>query len=323
MKAYRAEDGSVVFNYVPSVISEFSIPCGQCIGCRLSHAESWAIRQIHEADSHAENCFITLTYSDDHLPENSSLDYSHPTNFLKRLRSVLSKTPYHKKIRYYLVGEYGEKLSRPHYHILLFGFDFSYKIKYRGKTNEKQHWRSKGDRRYYTSTFLDDLWGMGHAEIGDLDLATCMYVSKYVTKKVSGQNKKDHYQSKQPEKAQMSKRPAIGHTFLKKFLSDVYPHDHIVHDARYYRVPRSYDKYLEKTNPELFTQIKISREENIDRKTQMDLTRSHEHKLCSVKQLKREFDESAPINHLEQMRLTYYKKLTAEMHQETKNAIRR
>ena len=46
------------------------VPCGCCIGCRLDYARQWAERCIHEADSHTDNYFLTLTYDDDHLPKN-------------------------------------------------------------------------------------------------------------------------------------------------------------------------------------------------------------------------------------------------------------
>ena len=51
------------------------VPCGQCVGCRLERSRQWAIRCAHEAQSHERNCFITLTYDNEHLPENRSVPY--------------------------------------------------------------------------------------------------------------------------------------------------------------------------------------------------------------------------------------------------------
>lgn len=45
-----------------------TLPCGQCIGCRLERSRQWAIRCAHEASLYEENCFITLTYRDEDLP---------------------------------------------------------------------------------------------------------------------------------------------------------------------------------------------------------------------------------------------------------------
>ena len=49
-----------------------SIPCGQCIACRLSRSHEWTIRMVNEAHLHETNSFVTLTYSDDNLPPELS-----------------------------------------------------------------------------------------------------------------------------------------------------------------------------------------------------------------------------------------------------------
>ncbi len=49
------------------------VPCGQCINCRLEKARQWAVRCVHEAQLYAQNCFITLTYSDEHIPQDHSI----------------------------------------------------------------------------------------------------------------------------------------------------------------------------------------------------------------------------------------------------------
>ncbi len=112
------------------------VACSQCIGCRLDHAGMWASRIEHESslyDDSNGNCFITLTYDEEHLPQDWSLDKSHFQKFMKRLRKR-----YPQKIRYYHCGEYGENcrhgihttlcpgcnVGRPHYHAILFNIDF-------------------------------------------------------------------------------------------------------------------------------------------------------------------------------------------------------
>ena len=57
-----------------------TLPCGQCIGCRLEYSRQWAIRCMHEASMYDDNCFITLTYDNDHLPSDGSLHKSHFQN---------------------------------------------------------------------------------------------------------------------------------------------------------------------------------------------------------------------------------------------------
>jgi hypothetical protein len=318
MTAYRDSDNQIIFSYKPNVISELKLPCGQCIGCRLNHAENWAIRMVHEAQMHEENSFITLTYDENNLPENESLHYPDVTRFLKRLRKALSKTPYKGKIKYYRVGEYGDENSRPHYHIILFGFDFTYKIRYKGLENEKIHWRSNGDRKYYISSFLNALWDRGHAELGDVDYATCMYVAKYVTKKVTGKEKEAHYGDKEPEKAAMSKKEPIGHSWLKKFSSDVYNTDSVILDAKRFRVPKSYDTWLEKNDPALYDEIKIAREENSKYIDQEELTLKHRVKLHNMRDQTREFDTTAPITQKEKLRVEYMKNMMENHHKRRK-----
>ena len=53
--------------------SEFRVPCGRCIGCRLDYSIDWATRCVNESSLYSDNCFITLTYSDSNLPGGNSL----------------------------------------------------------------------------------------------------------------------------------------------------------------------------------------------------------------------------------------------------------
>jgi hypothetical protein len=326
MLAHRTADGNIIFSDPKNIgISELKLPCGQCIGCRLNHAEGWALRMVHEAQCHEENAFITLTYSDENLPEKGNLNYEDVTKFIKKLRKLLNKT--HYKIKYYRVGEYGENFSRPHYHLILFGFDFSAKLRYRGQENEYLHWRTKNGNKYFISSLLTNLWRLGHAEIGEVNYNTCMYVAKYVTKKVNGRNKESHYQRidefgeyipVEPEKSSMSRRQAIGKQWLEKFSSDVYPEDTCIHDARRLKVPRYYDKWLEKNNPTLYDQVKQERENNTKQISQVDLTRTHEVKILAQKQFIRELEGDATPNAIDEKILKYNKDDSIRLHLQRK-----
>lgn len=79
---------SMVFNRSAAQFADISqeIPCGQCIGCRLERSRQWAIRCVHEASLYEENCFLTLTYNNENLPENNTLVVKDFQNFMKRLR---------------------------------------------------------------------------------------------------------------------------------------------------------------------------------------------------------------------------------------------
>ena len=83
---------TVVFNTNEGYVDRpITIKCGQCIGCRLDKSIEWAVRSTHESSGHDDNCFITLTFDDDHLPENNSLDQKYVELFMKRLRKYVGK----------------------------------------------------------------------------------------------------------------------------------------------------------------------------------------------------------------------------------------
>ena len=84
------------------------LPCGQCMACRLNKSRDWATRCVLEAKMHKDNCFVTLTYDDAHLPSDYGLQKDDLTKFFKRLRFNTGA-----KIRYYAAGEYGELYNRP------------------------------------------------------------------------------------------------------------------------------------------------------------------------------------------------------------------
>jgi len=92
-------------------------PCGQCLSCRINKSRIWAQRIMLESMVSAPCSFVTLTYNDEHLPKDKSLNPRHLTLFFKLLRKYLGS----KKVRYFGVGEYGSQGDRPHYHIILFG----------------------------------------------------------------------------------------------------------------------------------------------------------------------------------------------------------
>ena len=75
------------------------IPCGRCIGCRLDRSLSWALRCVHEASLHDQNCFVTLTFNDSSLPSDASLKVADFQNFMKRLRQEVSP----RKVRFFIV----------------------------------------------------------------------------------------------------------------------------------------------------------------------------------------------------------------------------
>lgn len=238
------------------------IPCGKCVGCRLEKARQWAIRCMHEASLHEKNCFVTLTYNNENLPEDGCVSKEHLQKFMKRLR----KRFYDKRIRFYACGEYGSKLSRPHYHLCLFGMDFPDKeILYHGhlKYFKEKFKKDRTDHTLYRSKILEELWPFGFSTIGDLTFESAGYTARYVMKKINGERSDEHYDGLVPEFALMSRGGkdgrGIGYEWIKKYKSDVYPKDFFTMNGKKLRAPKYYDSVLEGIDPRMYEKVKNER----------------------------------------------------------------
>jgi len=264
--AYKAANQSkLVFSDTKSVRNKgidvshsLQIPCGQCIGCRLEKSRQWAMRCMHEAQMHENNCFITLTYDQTHLPPDQSLHHRDFQLFIKRLRKRYPTT----KIRYYMAGEYGENFGRPHYHACIFGFDF----------HDKKLWKRTSSGSFiYRSSDLETLWPFGYSSIGDVNFESAAYVARYIMKKQTGKDSEKHYQysdletgeiiQMEKEYNKMSLKPGIGAEWYKKYRSDVYPHDYVVIRGKKVKPPKYYDKQYKNDNPYEFDELLYKREQ--------------------------------------------------------------
>lgn len=157
-------------------------PCSQCMHCRHNRRRLWTNRIVLESYFHEFNLFITLTYDNEHL-NTLSLDSAHLRDFIKRMRYYASEKGIN--LRYFAVGEYGDRTSRPHYHLAVFGL-------------------SENDR-----DCIDRAWTFGFVHVGNLTRKSAQYIAGYVDKKMT---KKDdpRLEGRYPEFARMSLRPGIG-----------------------------------------------------------------------------------------------------------------
>lgn len=253
IQAYQPDSGgSLIFAPRPHH-RELTIPCGQCIGCRLERSRQWAIRCVHESQLHDSNVFITLTYSDDHLPHPPSLNYRHYQLFMKRLRKIKPG------VRFFMCGEYGSETSRPHYHACLFNCFFE----------DREFVSKRPIGSIYRSSTLEALWPHGFSSIGDLTFESAAYVARYCCKKVTGPSADEHYTrfdpytgeiyTLTPEFGRMSLKPGIGALWYERYSSDVFPHDSVVVRGCEMKPPRYYDNFL-KSSPSLeFDEIQFLR----------------------------------------------------------------
>lgn len=210
-----------------------TIPCGKCIGCRLDYARHWADRLILEYKANPKAVFVTLTYNNDHLPvrEKEGVYYStlvkkHVSRFIKNLRS--RKEFKDTAVRFFASGEYGEKLHRCHYHLIIFGFDLDYlkevsELIYRGHNELKQiYWQCPLLDSIWTSPRLEKVDGewkyvyepLGFVQVSETSYETMSYVARYSLKKAKG----DMWTADKPiekEFSLMSRMPGIGYPFIE------------------------------------------------------------------------------------------------------------
>lgn len=245
LTAWQREDSSITFvERGGDIARQLKLRCGKCIGCRLSKSEDWAIRCMHESKMHASSCFITLTYDDDHLPQNGSLHYPDFQKFAKRARK--KKGPF----RFFVAGEYGDLNGRPHYHACLFGVSFD--------RSHVVHTGPYPGADVYESPELSALWPFGYSSVGDFSYQSAAYVARYCVKKVSGELATEHYTRMDqygqiveivPEFGHMSLRPGLGSTFHDKYKDEMLRRDAVVVSGRERKVPRYYDTKYGRSNP--------------------------------------------------------------------------
>jgi len=256
IRAYRAATGGPLLFNAPNThngattYTALDIPCGHCILCRNEQARQTAVRITHEAQSWIENSFITLTYSDENIPNHGSLDYSHLVKFWKRLRKQIGE------LRYYAVGEYGDRTLRPHYHACIFGHAF---IEGRIITKQEPH-------LLWTQPALTECWGLGNVTIGALNFQTARYTASYVTKKLRSKQRYVRTDEETGElipvtqpRAFMSRN--IGKDWWITYGHQLKDHDRVIINGQKQKPPRAYDKWLSEINPTKLEEIKANRKE--------------------------------------------------------------
>lgn len=278
---------AIHFNPSGNIQIPITLPCGQCIGCKLERSRQWAVRMQYEADQNPTNCFITLTYDEEHLPGDFGLRKTHFQKFMKRLRKHVAKNYNQKVIKFYHCGEYGEENLRPHYHAIIFNHDFDDRILH----------SDNGPEPLYTSAILTQLWGKGFASVGEANYKSAAYCARYVTKKITGEQAINHYERFDrytgeitwviPEYSTSSQY--LGKGWYDKYKSDVYPSDEVIINYKRMKPPKYFDKLLEEENPTLYKKLKQKRLESIDFSDQTDrrLADRKTVKLAAITQLKR------------------------------------
>jgi len=257
----------------------FQVPCGRCLECRLEYARQWAVRCVHEAQMHANNCFITLTYSDEHL-KSAKLDYSHFQKFMKRLRRSLDLP-----IGVFVTGEYGEQKKRPHWHAIIFGWSPPERV--------FRYSNHRGDK-VFSSPILgpydndevqecrnwprSPLWTFGKAEFGSVTFESAGYCARYAAKKLIHGKDSEHEFHPISKK---SNQNAIGKKWIEKFWPDVFNFGQIIlPDGSTCGIPRYYIKWLKENKPTEYiryvTQTRLRKIEHAQAKDNLEKEKFNE-----------------------------------------------
>lgn len=260
------------------------LPCGQCLACRTAYAASWADRIMLEAQRYENVYFLTLTYDEDHVPRVRSkfkeiVEYYTPAtgdswsvkfgdepvltlvpedlqDFMKRLRR---QQEYHhgNTIRFYAVGEYGEKYHRPHYHLIIFGLILD---------DIKESHKNSSGRVVHTSDTIFKLWHeKGMVEVEEMTWELAAYAARYCVKKL-GKKETGFYEEMnlQPEFTRMSLKPAIGFEYFDENKREIYKNDEIIiktaSGSRAVKPPRYFDEKYDDIYPSEMEEIKGNRE---------------------------------------------------------------
>lgn len=254
------------------------VPCGKCLGCRNDYARRWSVRCYHEGfmHDHFKNCaFLTLTFNNNMLYKRKnpwSVDKQQFSSWIKRFREQI-RSKYAEltdtKIRFFACGEYGSK-GRPHYHMLLYGFNFPDKYVIQGPGYPKKLQPKVVNGRIvktYRSPFLEECWSpagssdsFGFSTISDVNQFTCNYVARYVMKK-SGL---DEFPNREPVFTNTSRMPGLGSSYFDLYYKNIMSlgYIHLPNGAKS-DIPRYYIDRLKNIDPELYNRYKLDKFHNM------------------------------------------------------------
>lgn len=211
-------------------------PCGKCIPCKIAKAREWSMRCMLELPYWEDAIFTTLTYSDDYLPRNGSLQKEDLQKFFKRLRRDLEPL----KIRYFACGEYGSQTKRPHYHAIIFGLGLS----------DRQNY--KLNCKFSQNNLIENNWLCGNVFNGFVSSDSCRYCAEYVFKKYNGKKKLKEYDEKGLQVPFQLISRGIGERYLLENLNDLFDRGYVSFKGQKLSFPRYFSDKMQKIDPERY-----------------------------------------------------------------------
>lgn len=276
--------------YAMGYFNFYEVPCGKCEICRTEKSKEWATKAWCEGQMWKNGCFITLTYDNEHLPEDRKLKRSDIQKFWKDLRYHLYKdtkneteidlseerdaleeiysTPLEDifgknarrknryPIRYLNCGEYGPATKRPHYHAQIWNF-IPKDLKFY-KTDKRGH-------DMFNSESLSKIWGKGFVVIEYANEKTAAYVARYCTKKFKRTEKE---QEKMKKKKQLefigaSSLGFIGYFYWVKFKDMIKKNMGVLmkwkDHTRIAKIPKAMEKAWKEENEEEYEEYEFEK----------------------------------------------------------------
>lgn len=229
-KAFILE-GTIVWRPKPTA-KPIQLPCGHCFQCRRESSLDTATRAWHELSYWDNSDFITLTYDNQNL-KSPSLNREHINNFIREIRRD------RPKMIIFGCGEYGEKYSRPHFHLILMY----------NQAKPKLH------------ESIKQLWTHGFVSIDGCSAASIQYVAKYSVKKILGRDSKKHYEKLglTAEFGIFPRRPAMGRRWFDDNKNFIATSNRVWLDQTPRRIPRYYYRLFQEKYPEEYAIIKEKR----------------------------------------------------------------
>jgi tryptophan-rich hypothetical protein len=165
------------------------VGCRKCSQCKHLWTMDWAGRCIAESKTANYSYFVLLTYGRDEYGDSGHiraavLTYSDVQLYLKKLREKIGK------LKYFVVGEYGGRNGRTHWHMVLF------------TENPIKNEISWGELHN------DETWTQGWMSIQPFKWQDGPYACKYIHKDVKDNIAASMYN--------MSKKPPIGHEWFQR-----------------------------------------------------------------------------------------------------------
>jgi hypothetical protein len=251
-----------------------TVPCGNCGQCLSNRKNAWVIRLKEEWRSSLTSYFITFTYNEHNLPkksffigDNEKITFSVLNKediqlFMKRLRkrqekeATRSMTEYMKNIKvnewkpikYFIVGEYGPKTYRPHYHGLLFNvYPELVRVLERRKSERLNVETGEIETFPEVKCELTDIWNKGYTDIGSVSLDSIRYVMKYFLTRISEDPMMQTLHEISPQFSLMSRGgkngKGVGYSYLDR-IGDFHINDptqfNYVSDGFIQNLPRYY-----------------------------------------------------------------------------------